>query len=162
MTEKKKNLSDVGHVLQTAAKMRFAIAVSQWNSEVTYALRDGALSTLLENGANSNDIEVFEVPGSFELSAAAEMLAQTRRFDAVICLGCVIQGETRHFDFICNAVANGIAQVGIKHAMPVIFGVLTTNTMQQALDRSGGKHGNKGIEAAATAISMVALNQSLR
>jgi 6,7-dimethyl-8-ribityllumazine synthase len=162
MTEKKKNLSDVGRILQTAAKMRFALAVSQWNSEVTYALRDGAVATLLESGADSSNIEVFEVPGSFELSAAAEMLAQTLRFDAVICLGCVIQGETRHFDFICNAVANGIAQVGIKHALPVIFGVLTTNTMQQALDRSGGKHGNKGIEAAATAISMVALNQSLR
>ncbi len=162
MTEKKKNLSDVGRILQTAAKMRFALAVSQWNSEVTYALRDGAVATLLESGADSSNIEVFEVPGSFELSAAAEMLAQTLRFDAVICLGCVVQGETRHFDFICNAVANGIAQVGIKHALPVIFGVLTTNTMQQALDRSGGKHGNKGIEAAATAISMVALNQSLR
>ncbi len=101
------------------------------------------------------------VPGSFELTLGAQLMAEKKKFDAIICLGCVIQGETKHFDFICNAVANGITQLNIKYNLPVIFGVLTPNSWQQAKDRSGGKHGNKGVEAAITAIKMVALKNKI-
>ena len=162
MVVKKKNLSDVSATLPSAKKMRFAIVVSDWNSEVTNTLLSGANGLLLQCGAEESNIYTIHVPGSFELCVAAEWIARKNNFDAIICLGCVIQGETRHFDFISHAVANGIAQVGIKHAIPVIFGVLTTNNMEQALARAGGKHGNKGVEAAATAILMVSQKKLLR
>ena len=134
---------------------KFGIVVSEWNDEITGALLEGALETLLEQGAARENIIAHYVPGSFELSLGAQYLAQKDSIDAVITLGCVIQGETRHFDFICDAVAQGITNVGLKYNKPVIFGVLTTNTMQQALDRAGGKHGNKGEEAAITAVKML-------
>ena len=162
MAVKKKNLSDVSTTLPSAKKMRFAIVVSDWNSDVTGALLSGANGLLLQCGAEENNIHITHVPGSFELPVAAEWMARKNCYDAVICLGCVIQGETRHFDFISQAVATGIAQVGINHAIPVIFGVLTTNNMEQALARAGGKHGNKGVEAAATAILMVSQKKLLR
>ncbi len=134
---------------------QFGIVVSEWNDTITEALLEGAIETLLEQGAKRENIKVHYVPGSFELSLGTQFLAQMDLIDAVISLGCVIQGETRHFDFICDAVAQGITNVGLKYNKPVIFGLLTTNTMQQALDRAGGKHGNKGEEAAITAVKML-------
>ena len=133
----------------------FGIIVSEWNEDVTEALYSGAYQTLIENGAKKENIIRKNVPGSFELTLAAQWLAQEESIDAVICLGCVIQGETKHFDFICDAVAHGITNVGLKYNKPVIFGVLTPNTQQQAMDRAGGKHGNKGDEAAITAVKML-------
>jgi 6,7-dimethyl-8-ribityllumazine synthase len=125
-------------------------------------LLKGAYHSLIEKGASEDNITVIEVPGSFELTSGADLLLQNKTIDAVICLGCVIQGETRHFDFICDAVANGITNVSIKHNKPVIFGVLTTDNQQQAEDRAGGKHGNKGEEAAITAIQMANIQQQLK
>ena len=158
MASSLKNLSDHSHTsIPNSAGKRFGIVVSEWNIEITGSLRDAAIKTLLESGVHQNDILVKYVPGSFELTFGAQFLCEDNSFDSIICLGCAIQGETRHFDFICDAVANGITNVSLKYNKPVIFGVLTTNTLQQAQDRSGGKHGNKGIEAAFTAIKMVAL-----
>lgn len=134
---------------------KFGIIVSEWNEEVTESLYNGALETLLKYGAERHHIYRKNVPGSFELPLAAQWMAQVDEIDAVICIGCVIQGETKHFDFICQAVAQGITEVGLKYNKPVIFGVLTPNTQQQALDRAGGKHGNKGDEAAISAIKML-------
>ena len=134
---------------------KFGIVVSEWNDQVTESLFSAAVETLLMHGAKKENIFRKNVPGSFELTLGAQWLAELEEIDAVICLGCVIQGETRHFDFICDAVAHGITNVALKFNKPVIFGVLTPNTLQQALDRSGGKHGNKGDEAAITAIKML-------
>lgn len=158
MASSEKNLSDVTISSSEAhAKYRIGIAVSDWNEEVTEALFAGALKTLVDAGVKRENIVRNNVPGSFELSLGSQWLAEQEKIDAVICLGCVIQGETKHFDFICDAVANGITNVGLKYNKPVVFGVLTTNTLKQALDRAGGKHGNKGDEAAATALGMLAL-----
>jgi 6,7-dimethyl-8-ribityllumazine synthase len=160
MSSSLKNLSDFNHTtIPNGAEMRIGIVLAEWNIEVTGALRDGTITTLLNNGVTENDIIVKYVPGSFELTFGAQLLCEDKSLDAVICLGCVIQGETRHFDFICDAVAHGITNVSLKYNKPVIFGVLTPNTLQQALDRAGGKHGNKGDEAAITAIKMVALKK---
>ena len=135
--------------------MRIGIVVAEWNSEITFALRDGAVQTLSEHGVKDSDVTLCYVPGSFELTTGALMMAKKNIFDAIICIGCVIRGETPHFDYICQGVAMGLTQVSIKYEIPVIFGVLTTNNLEQALDRAGGKHGNKGVEAAVTAIKMV-------
>ncbi len=157
-----KNLSDHSATnLSDVSKNRFAILVSEWNEEVTESLFSGAYETLLAHGVKKKNIVKHYVPGSFELSLGAQLMASKKEFDAVICLGCVIQGETKHFDFICDAVAHGITNVSLKYNKPVIFGVLTPNTQQQALDRAGGKHGNKGDEAAITAIKMLSLMQQL-
>lgn len=137
------------------SQKKFGIVVSEWNDQVTESLFESALETLLRHGAKKENIFRKNVPGSFELTLGAQWLAELNEIDAVICLGCVIQGETRHFDFICDAVAHGITNVALKYNKPVIFGVLTPNTLQQALDRAGGKHGNKGDEAAITAIKML-------
>ncbi len=156
MSSADKNLSDVklsGDI--DVSKYKFGIVVAEWNEQVTEALYSGAYQTLLGAGATRNNIERMNVPGTFELSLGGQWMADRKDIDAVICLGCVIQGETRHFDFICDAVANGITNVSLKFNKPVIFGVLTPDTMKQALDRAGGKHGNKGDEAAATAIKML-------
>jgi 6,7-dimethyl-8-ribityllumazine synthase len=157
-----KNLSDIGkQIIPSAKGMRFMLLVSEWNQGVTSALEKGARNTLLRHGVKPKNIELRSVPGSFELSLAAQFAAQLD-FDAIICLGCIIQGETRHFDFISNAVANGITNVGLMYNKPVVFGVLTTDTLKQAQERAGGKHGNKGDEAAITAIKMADLKRSLR
>jgi 6,7-dimethyl-8-ribityllumazine synthase len=140
-----------------AGKMRFGIVVSDWNSDITWSLLDGAVATLKKHGASDDNIIVKHVPGSFELTLGAQFLAEYDDLDAVICLGCVIQGETPHFTFICQGVTQGITQLNLEYNIPFIFGVLTTNTLQQAVDRAGGKHGNKGDEAAITAIKMGAL-----
>jgi 6,7-dimethyl-8-ribityllumazine synthase len=156
MASSLKNLSSHSATTIDISSKKFGIVVAEWNSEVTESLYSGAVETLLKQGAKSENILRKNVPGSFELSLGAQWLAEKKDIDAVIALGCVIQGETRHFDFICQAVAIGITEVNLKYNKPVIFGVLTTDNQQQALDRSGGKHGNKGVEAAATAIQMLA------
>lgn len=156
MATANKNLSEyTGKNLIDIGDKKFAIVISEWNEKVTEALYLGAESTLLREGARAENIIRKSVPGSFELTLGAQWMAQKEEVDAVICLGCVIQGETRHFDFICQAVALGISEVGLKFNKPVIFGVLTPDNEQQALDRAGGKHGNKGDEAAITAIKML-------
>ena len=151
-----KNLSDhSGKNMIDISNKKFGIVVSEWNDQVTEALYSGAYQSLLDNGAKKENIVKKYVPGSFELILGSQWLAQHNDIDAVICLGCVIQGETRHFDFINDAVAQGIKDVNLKYNKPIIFGVLTTDNLKQALDRAGGKHGNKGDEAAITAIKML-------
>lgn len=159
---KKINLSDYQkEEFIGAENYSVGIVVSEWNEEVTGALYKGAFDTLIENGILEDNIYTINVPGSFELTSGAQMLIDYYPVEAVICLGCVIQGETRHFEFICNAVANGITKISIENKTPVIFGVLTTDNFEQAKARSGGKHGNKGVEAAYTALKMLKLNDDL-
>ena len=135
--------------------VKIGIIISEWNSEITKKLYDGAKKTLIDFGYN--DIITEYVPGSFELPIASQIILEKNSLDAVICLGCVIKGETKHFDFICNTTANGIKDVSLKYNIPVIFGVLTDNNIQQSIDRSGGKYGNKGVEAAISAIKMISI-----
>jgi 6,7-dimethyl-8-ribityllumazine synthase len=156
------NLSDYDpESVPDAGKMRFGIVVSDWNREVTWSLLNGALSTLKKHGVTENNIIVKHVPGSFELTLGAQFLAEYDDLDAVICLGCVVQGETPHFSYICQGVTHGITQLNMEYNIPFIFGVLTTNTQQQAVERAGGKLGNKGDEAAVTAIKMAAMQQEM-
>lgn len=160
---KKTNLSDYDPSAVPDGKgYRIAVIAAEWNPEVTNAMLQGAVDTLLEYGVSKENLIVKRVPGTFELSSAADMMLKYKWPDAVICIGCVIQGETRHFEFICQAVSQGITNVSLKHERPVIFSVLTTNTMQQALDRAGGKHGNKGVEGAITALKMIAYQKSIQ
>ena len=152
-----KNLSDFSaDTLPDVSGKTFAILVSEWNQAITYALAEGALATLKKYGVSEECIIQYTVPGSFELPLAAQKMASQDTVHAVICLGCVIQGETPHFDYVCQAVALGIKDVALKYDKPVVFGVLTTDTLEQAQDRAGGRHGNKGDEAAITAIKMLA------
>ncbi|HOZ86951.1 MAG TPA: 6,7-dimethyl-8-ribityllumazine synthase [Bacteroidia bacterium] len=163
MSSANKNLSVTeGSKVPDAKKFKFGIVYAEWNLEITGALKEGALNTLLANGALMENITIKEVPGSFELTLGAQYLAEYADVDAIICLGCVIQGETRHFDFICDAVAKGITDLNVKYNKPFIFGVLTPNNQEQAADRAGGKHGNKGDEAAVTAIKMLALKAGFK
>ena len=162
MARKKTNLSEHdASKIPSAKGMKVAIVVSEWNPAITGALFKGAMETLITHGCKKKNISRINIPGSFELPTAAQFVAEKKKVDAIICIGCVVKGETRHFDFICDAVANGIVNVSLKFNLPVIFGVLTTNNMQQAQARAGGKHGNKGVEAAVTAIKMAALKKSL-
>jgi 6,7-dimethyl-8-ribityllumazine synthase len=162
MATKLKNLSSYDPAKVPSSKgMTFGLVVSEWNESVTASLAQGAYDTLLQHGTLPEDIFVHTVPGSFELPSGGQFLFEAKGPDAVILIGCVIQGETRHFEFICNAVAQGCKDLALKYGKPAIFGVLTTETTQQAIDRSGGKHGNKGIEAAVTAIKMIALRERL-
>ncbi len=159
---KKTNLSDYNpSTVPSGGEYRIGIIAAEWNPEVTDALLKGAVDTLLEHGVKEEHLIVRRVPGTFELSSAADIMLDSQYPDAVICIGCVIQGETRHFEFICQAVSQGLTNVAIKHECPVIFSVLTTDTMQQALDRAGGKHGNKGVEGAITALKMLAFKESV-
>jgi 6,7-dimethyl-8-ribityllumazine synthase len=144
-----------------ASGMRFGIVVSDWNNEITSSLLNGAVSTLKKHGTEEEDIIVRHVPGSFELTLGAQFLAEYDDPDAVICLGCVIQGETPHFTYICQGVTQGITQLNLEYNIPFIFGVLTTLNHQQAAERAGGIHGNKGNEAAVTAIKMAALQREM-
>ncbi|MFN4145978.1 MAG: 6,7-dimethyl-8-ribityllumazine synthase [Runella sp.] len=158
MSSAHKNLSVFStDQLPDISQRKFAIVVAEWNHEITEALYEGAYSTLLKYGAVAENILRANVPGSFELSFGAQVFAQRPDIDAVIAIGCVIQGETKHNDYINHAVAHGLTEVALKYNKPVIFGVLTPNNHQQALDRAGGIHGNKGDEAAITAIKMLAL-----
>lgn len=138
---------------------RIAIAVAEWNSHITFALADGAMKCLKENGFADNDIAVVKVPGAVELTFAASKLIETGNFDAVIIIGCVIKGDTPHFDYVCQSVTQGMTALNADCDIPVIFGVLTVNDEQQAMDRTGGKVGHKGVEAAETAIKMIAMNR---
>jgi 6,7-dimethyl-8-ribityllumazine synthase len=157
-TQKKSNLSEYkADEIPSAKKMKFGIVVSEWNSEVTMAMLESAKNTLMQHGALEKNIILSYVPGTFELTFGSRLMAEVNEVDAVICIGCVIQGETRHFDFICQGVAYGITELNMEFDIPFIFGVLTTDNLQQAKDRSGGKYGNKGIEAAITAIKMAKL-----
>ena len=152
------NLSNYDkNTIPNAKDFRFGIVVSEWNDTVTNGLYKGAIDALLDCGARSENIIKWDVPGSFELIyGSKKMIAQN--VDVVIAIGCVIQGETKHFDFVCEGVTQGIKDLNVTTDTPVIFCVLTDNTMQQSLDRSGGKHGNKGTEAAIAAIKMAELN----
>ena len=134
---------------------KIAIVVSEWNEEITESLYEGAYQALIELGLKAKNITRKNVPGSFELSLGAQWMAQRKDVAAVVCLGCVIKGETPHFDYICQAVANGITNVNLKYNKPVAFGVLTTLNKKQALERAGGKYGNKGEEAALTVVKML-------
>ena len=140
-----------------AKGLTFGIVVSKWNTNITENLFKGAYETLIECGVNTTDIRKYSVPWSYELVFGAKIAAKSKP-NAIICLGSIIKGETKHFDFVSNAVSNGIKDLNIELDIPVIFGVLTDNTMDQAINRSGGKNGNKGIEAAITAIEMAVLN----
>lgn len=141
---------------------KIGIVVSDWNSAVTGSLLRGAFDTLLKFGVAQEDILIEHVPGSFELTYGAKMLIEKSNVDAVIMLGCVIQGETPHFTFVCNSVTEGATQLNLTYDVPVIFGLLTTHTLDQAKARAGGRHGNKGDEAAITALKMIALREKYR
>ena len=157
MSSSLKNLSEHDPAsIPDGSRMKFGIVVSEWNQEITSALLEGALKRLKQHGVREENIQVRTVPGSFELPYGSRMLAEEFSPHAVICLGCVIRGETSHFDYICQGVTQGITALNLNHKIPFIFGVLTTENQQQALDRAGGKHGNKGDEAAVTALKMAA------
>ena len=140
--------------LPDGSSFKIGIVVSEWNADITNALLNGTKETLLKAGVSEDHIEVLYVPGSFELPWGARQIMKPGKKDAVICLGCIIQGETKHDEYIAAAVASGIMQLGLMSGIPVIFGVLTTNTEEQAKERAGGKHGNKGSEAAVAALQM--------
>ena len=146
----------------SAKEMRFGVVMAEWNFEITSALAQGAIDTLRKHGALEENIALKYVPGTFELPLGGQYFAEYDNVDAVLLLGCVIQGETRHFDYICEGVTQGTKDLNLKYNKPFVFGVLTTENEQQALDRAGGKHGNKGDEAAITAIKMVALQRSFQ
>ncbi|MDR1339273.1 MAG: 6,7-dimethyl-8-ribityllumazine synthase [Prevotellaceae bacterium] len=148
------SLSEAKGIIPSGEGKRFVVVVSEWNSEITQNLLNGAIEELQKNGVFIKNIITETVPGCFELPLAAQVAAMNYNPDAVICLGCVIKGETPHFDYVCQAATQGILQVGLSMKIPVIFGVLTVDTLEQAQARSGGKYGNKGIEAAHTALKM--------
>ncbi|WP_067033311.1 6,7-dimethyl-8-ribityllumazine synthase [Allomuricauda sp. CP2A] len=160
MATENKNLSTYDKTkIPNAKDLRFGIVVSEWNAEITSALSQGAFDALLDCGAKAENILKWDVPGSFELTFGCKKMIKTQKVDAVIAIGSVIRGETSHFDFVCSATAQGIKDLNVVHDVPVIFCVLTDDTMQQAKDRSGGKHGNKGTEAAIAAIQMAVLGK---
>ncbi|MEZ4787545.1 MAG: 6,7-dimethyl-8-ribityllumazine synthase [Flavobacterium haoranii] len=162
MATENKNLSQYDkNTIPNAKDFRFGIVVSEWNETITEGLFNGAKAALLDCGTLEENIVRWNVPGSFELTFGANRMIQTQNVDCVIVIGSVIKGETMHFDFVCEGVTQGIKDLNIKYNVPTIFCVLTDNNMQQSIDRSGGKHGNKGTEAAIAAIKMVALNKSI-
>ncbi len=145
--------------IPNAKDFRFGIVVSEWNPEITKNLQKGAIDTLIDCGTLEENIITWDVPGSFELVYGCKKIIETHKLDAVIAIGNVIQGETKHFDFVCDGVTQGIANLNIKYDVPVIFCVLTDNTREQSIERSGGKLGNKGIECAVAAVKMAAIKQ---
>ena len=158
-----RHLSDKTHQHIPSGKgMCFGIVVAEWNDKITGALREGAVETLMQHHVEEKDIVVKNVPGSIELTFGARMMAAHLNLDGVICLGCVIQGETPHFDYVCDSVTQGITQLNLNYDIPVIYGILTTNNFEQARERAGGKHGNKGSEAAEAAIRMAHLKRELQ
>lgn len=160
MATANKNLSDYDKAtIPNAKDFRFGIVVSEWNDIIIEGLFQGAYNALLDNGVLPENIITWHVPGSFELIYGSKKM-QEKQVDAVIAIGSVIQGETKHFDFVCEGVTQGIKDLNVLHDTPVIFCVLTDNTMQQAIDRSGGKHGNKGTEAAIAAIKMADIRKN--
>ena len=158
MASELKNLNDFSKSLSSNVKgKKIAIVVAEWNEDICKALYKGAKDYLIKSGVWENNIETIEVPGSYELIYASNLLAQKDDIDGVLALGCVIKGETKHDEYISNAVAQSLGDITIKYNKPITFGLLTTNTEQQAKDRSGGKHGNKGTEAAYTLLRMLEL-----
>ena len=147
--------------IPNAKPFRFGIVVSEWNPEITKNLQKGAIETLIDCGAEENAIISWDVPGSFELVYGCKKMIESQKVDAIIAIGNVIQGETKHFDYVCKAATNGIAKLNLKFERPVSFCLLTDNTLQQSLDRSGGKHGNKGTECAIACLKMIDLKRSL-
>ncbi len=163
MASNLKNLSDFSHTETPSGKgLKIGIVVADFNNQITDALSEGAYNTLKKHEVNEEDIIIKRVPGSIELTLGAQLLQEHLELDAIICLGCVIQGETKHFDYVCDSVTQGITNLNIRYQKPFIFGVLTTDNLQQALDRAGGKHGNKGDEAAVAAIRMASLKKELK
>lgn len=162
MSSKNKNLSSTNAQIPSAKGMRFGIVVSDWNESITHSLYDACYKTLIDNEGEEELIRTVHVPGTFELPVGAKMLLASENYDAIICLGCVIKGETQHDEYINHAVATGLINLGVLSGKPVIFGVLTPNNMEQASDRAGGKHGNKGVEAAITAIRMSHLKSDMK
>lgn len=157
-----KNLSSYDiNTVPSAEGLMFGIVVAEWNHEITAPLAEGAIETLLKHGVDEEDIHVKYVPGAFELSLGAQFMAEYMEVDAIICIGCVIRGDTPHFEYICQGATQGITQVNLEYNIPVIFGVLTVDNLEQAQDRAGGKHGNKGVEAAVTAIKMAILQEEM-
>ena len=157
-----RNLSEYDiTTIPSAENMKFGIVVAEWNYKITGALVKGAIDTLEKHGAKKDDIVIKHVPGSFELTLGGQFFAEYTDANAIILLGCVIKGETPHFNYICQSVTNGATHLNLNYNIPVVFGVLTTLTEQQAMDRAGGKLGNKGDEAAITAIKMVALHRQM-
>lgn len=155
------NLSDYKPLeLTNADEFTIGIVVAEWNDFVTFNLRDGALEVLKKEGVKEENIKVYYVPGAFELSFATMQLCKSNRFDAVIAIGCVIRGETPHFDYVCSAVAQGIKDCNVQTEVPAIFCVLTDDNKEQSIARSGGKLGNKGVEAGVTALKMIEFNKS--
>ena len=151
------NLSDYNvHSVPDATGMRVGIVVSEWNEKITGALLDGACKTLVKHGVREESINIKTVPGSFELIFGASQLVKSGKYDAVIAIGCVIRGDTPHFDYICEGVTAGLSKLNVEYDTPVIFGLITTNNLQQAQERSGGRLGNKGDECAVTALQMIA------
>lgn len=162
MSSHQKNLSSLSEEhIPSGLNATFGVIVSEWNTEITNALYEACINTLLSHETQKEKIITIKVPGSFELPSAAQLLLESKECDAVICLGCIIKGDTKHDEYIAQAVSHGIMLVSIDYSTPVIFGVLTTDTVQQAKDRSGGVHGNKGDEAAITALKMAAIRQKL-
>ena len=160
MATANKNLSNYDkNTLPSAKDFRFGIVVSEWNDKITDGLFDGAEAALLDCGAKSENIIRWDVPGSFELIYGAKKMIETQNLDCVITIGCVIKGETMHFEFVCEGVTQGVKDLNVKSDVPVIFCLLTDNTEQQSIDRSGGIQGNKGTEAAIAAIKMAALRK---
>jgi 6,7-dimethyl-8-ribityllumazine synthase len=155
------DLRPANQQIPSARDMSFGIVVSEWNPAITKQLLEGACNTLIANGASPDNIFVEHVPGSFELTLGAQYFAEYTDVDAVICLGCIIQGETPHFTYICQSVTQGLTQLNIEYNIPFAFGVLTTNTFEQASERAGGKLGNKGEDAAVVAIKMVDLQNRM-
>jgi 6,7-dimethyl-8-ribityllumazine synthase len=155
-------LSQITFDRSNAAELSFAIVVSRWNEELTTSLKDGAIRALLDSGAAKDSIEVFIVPGAFELPLASQKAAETGRFDAVIALGVVIRGDTPHFDFVAGQASAGIMQASLSTGVPIMFGVVTTNTLGQAVERCGADNGNKGYEAALSAIEVATLFRNMR
>ena len=151
------NLSDYDPTkVPSGEGRRIAVVYAEWNPEITHALRNGAVNTLVANGVKEEDIEIFSVPGSYELIYGASRLVKSEKYDAIIAIGCVIRGDTPHFDYICEGVTAGLTQLDVTGDTPVIFGLITTNNLLQAQERSGGRLGNKGDECAVTALQMVA------
>ena len=160
MATENKNLSNYDkNTIPNAKDFRFGIVVSEWNDIITNGLFEGAKAALLDCGALPENIIRWDVPGSFELIFGSKKMIQTQQVDCVIAIGCVIKGETMHFEFVCEGVTHGIKDLNVQYDIPTIFCLLTDNSMQQSIDRSGGKHGNKGTEAAIAAIKMVNLNK---
>ncbi|MGM5630161.1 6,7-dimethyl-8-ribityllumazine synthase [Apibacter raozihei] len=148
-------------ILPNAETFRFGIVVSDWNSEVTHNMHKGALETLLDLGAREKNVETIFVPGAVELVYGASQLCKKNNYDAIIVIGCVIRGETAHFDYVCSSVTQGVTHLNTHTDTPVVFCVLTDDHLQQSLDRSGGKLGNKGIEAAVVAVRMADLKSKI-